>query len=313
MLHSSHLPRLFKENGATVVDFDTNYKGSQVLQNNPYIDNLIHFNDSLVKDKPSSFLDRRWAALSEGYDKFINLYCTLEYKRIAMESQNTYFRDAKWRRDHYSHINYFDAMTDEAGFGGRYHGTIGEIYFSQEEESVVKTYVDERLGNKFKILINLSGSSPQKVFHGAKELAEMVYESYDDAIIITTGDKSCESLDFKIKDSRSVVGKWKIRQVLCLSKYVDCVISYESGLPICSQMLGTPTIQMMTTSSIENHAKYGHNLYPIQSPAWCSPCNKGPYKFLGCPKNVDGNPICVDINLSEIFNRVGLIYANRNA
>ena len=42
------IPRLLKDQGFDVVDFEANHKTFQVLGNNPFIDNLIYFEPALV-------------------------------------------------------------------------------------------------------------------------------------------------------------------------------------------------------------------------------------------------------------------------
>lgn len=311
VLHCSHLPRLFSEAGYTV-DFETNEKGYKVLYNNPYINNLIGLSTDQIKGKTMSWMERHWEMMADGYDRFLNLFGTIENKLVAMEEQNTYFRDKQWRRDNYSHINYFDAMTIEAGFDNRL-GTAGEVYFDYEtEDKIIEEYLS-KYEDRYVVLINIAGSSPQKRFTRAKEVARQIYHNIPRALVITTGDKESRELDFLVNDSRSIVGKWGFRQAMCLAKHVDLVISYESGLPIASQIFGTPTIQLMTTSSIANHVRHVENAYPIQSPVSCSPCNRGPYKFLGCPKNADGYPACIDIPVETIIEKVKVAYDHSNA
>jgi ADP-heptose:LPS heptosyltransferase len=46
IVHCSHLPRLLKDVGFDVVDFETNHKGTQLLLDNPFIDNLFFFEPS---------------------------------------------------------------------------------------------------------------------------------------------------------------------------------------------------------------------------------------------------------------------------
>jgi ADP-heptose:LPS heptosyltransferase len=100
------------------------------------------------------------------------------------------------------------------------------------------------------------------------------------------------------------------RQALLITKYVNCVIGCESGLMIGASMWYTPTIMLMTAASIESHCKYNPNDYSIQSPAYCSPCYKGPYQYRGCPHK-NGNPLCVYFNVVDIINKIKQIYERR--
>jgi ADP-heptose:LPS heptosyltransferase len=308
VLHASHLPRLLKESGKySHITFETNIKGHKILYNNPYIDELVVLDDAIIVGKPMGWLHRHWDMMADGFDEFINLFESIEYELVAMESQNSYFRDDEWRRENYSHINYFDAMSKLAGLST---GHIGEVHFDNTTENdVVKKYLS-KYTNRYTVLINIAGSSPQKRFVHAEAVAKGIYDMIPNALVITTGDKESADLDFRVEDSRSIVGKWGFRQAMCLSQYVNLVISFESGLPIASQMFGTPTIQLMTTSSLENHVQHVKNAYGIQSPVYCSPCNRGPYKFLGCPKTDGGYPKCIDIPTTTILEKVREAYDN---
>ena len=72
-------------------------------------------------------------------------------------------------------------------------------------------------------------------------------------------------------------------------------------------MWNTPTIQLMTAASLINHPKYAKNDYSLQSPAYCSPCCKGPYQYIGCPSK-DGYPLCVYFDVDKIMEQVDKIH-----
>ena len=45
IIHCAHIPKLIKEYySVDILDFETNYNGFHILDNNPYIDNLIFIN-----------------------------------------------------------------------------------------------------------------------------------------------------------------------------------------------------------------------------------------------------------------------------
>lgn len=306
VLHCSHLPRLLKEKGYDYVAFETNTKGYQVLAENPYIDELIHFDPqtSALKNAPISALWKHWAVISQDYDKFINLFRTLEYKHIVMEDMNEFYMNDKFRREKYG-INFFDAQTIEAGYPEEI-GRRGEVHFSDEEINTVEQWIDRR-NSKFNILLNLSGSSLQKRFIQAKDVVEKILKKYKDANIILTGDYCCKEFEFFGDNIESIAGVMPFRQAMCIAQYVDLVITYESGLGIASNIFETPTIQLMTTSSITNHANGAKNDLSLQSPIKCSPCHKGVYSYIGCPSK-NGLPACVYFNVNEIMKKVDVAY-----
>jgi hypothetical protein len=72
-------------------------------------------------------------------------------------------------------------------------------------------------------------------------------------------------------------------------------------------MWDVPTIQLMTAASIKNHCELSKHDYSLQSPLYCSPCYKGPYKYIGCPK-FNNLPKCVFFDSNKIIEKVDEIY-----
>jgi len=309
ILHISHLPRMFKENGYDYVGVSTGYKGYQLLKSNPFIDN-IHFFEPGDRSISEVYYDGRINVLSQLYDKTVNLICSLEENVLSMESQTDYYQDIGIRKKR-GEKNYYDVATELAGFPqllGKYRG---EVFYSDEEVRIVENDLlrEGRFRDKFKVLINLAGSGPHKVFIQAEEVANRITKEFPDAVIFTTGCDLVKELDFKGEGDRirSVVGKKPFRQVLLMAKYMDCVIGCESGLMVGASMWDVPTIQLLTATSKYCHCKYSTKDYSIQSPARCSPCYKGPYKYYGCPKK-GRLPICVYFNVEDILHNVRKIY-----
>jgi len=312
VLHCSHLPSLFKSKGYDYVAFETNHKGYQVLLENPDIDNLIYFDplDNGQNRFSPNRLAAHWNAISEGYDFFLNLVNSLERKYIAMEDMPDYYMDDIHRRKR-GDVNYYDAMTLEAGFDEEVGTQHGKLFFNDKENQIIEDWLTKKeLKDKFVVLINLAGSSLQKKFTQAKELIYMILESYSDAVLITTGDESSKKYSLAGKRIINLEGKWPFRQVMHLAKHVNLTIGHESGMMIASNIHGTPTIQLMTSSSLRNHPNYCENDLSLQSPARCSPCNRGPYRFVGCPSK-GGLPVCVYFDLSKIMRNVEKAYNAR--
>jgi len=307
VLHCSHLPRLLKEKGFDYVAFETNQKGYQILVDNPYIDELISFNPQLpsLKTAPISVLWKHWEIISEGYDKFINLFRTIEHKYLAMEDMNEYYMNDTFRRKKYGGINYYDTQTIEAGYPDDL-GRKGEVHFTDEELNIVEKWVGRR-SKTFNVLVNLSGSSLHKRFVQAKEVCEKILSRYKDAHIILTGDASCEEYAFEGTRIESICGKKPFKQVMCIAQYMDLVITLESGLGVASNLFEVPTIQLMTAADLVNHGDGVKNDLSLQSPAKCSPCHKGPYKYIGCSAK-DGLPICVYFEVDKILEKVDEAY-----
>lgn len=302
MLHCSHLPRLFKEEGYTHVAFETNYKGYQLLAHNPFIDKFFLYEPNPTKGL--FLIKRRWEYLSEGYDKFVNLYGSLEYNVLAMEDMPMYYRNSKARRK-FGAGRYYDISTAWAGLNvDKYKDVKGEVYYTPYEEECVAREMS-RYSDKFKVLINLSGSGPHKYFKQANEVVRRIINEFPETLIITTGDSTApklakEGIEEKVWD---ISEKAPFREALLIAKYCDAAIGCESGMMVGANMWGVPTIQLMTAASIENHGGGMVNDLSLQSPAVCSPCHKGPYKYLGCPR-INGSPACVYFDIEKIMEQV---------
>ena len=329
-IHCSHIPRLLKEReGFDHVTFQYNYKGSLIHKHNPFIDEHIIFEPSLppIYDYPVSFLQKRLKYIAEEgkFDKLIDLQNTLEVGYIAMENMSEYYTDDHYRRSRYGNLNYYDVTTIAAGYP-QHVGMVGELHFTDYEEGFVQRLFEERYQDKFVILINLSGSGKQKYFIDAELIIKTFLARHPDAVCITNGDEDCRKvLDFhgeriinragnfnsdKALDAEGPEG-YPFRQSMLMAKHADLVIGYESGVMVAATLLGAPTIQLMTTASIKNHGGDFPNDYSLQSPLKCSPCQKGPYHYIGCPKlDVLGEkyPACIKFDVDTVLERMEQVY-----
>lgn len=309
IIHMSHLPRLLKDQGFDIVDVETNQKGYQLLYGNPFIDTLTGINPEVIFKEREWLLTKHWQLISQGYDKFINLYGSLEYGLLSMENDPSYYMSSNVRRERYSGINYYDQTTVDAGYKeliGKYRG---EVFFSDAEHTIVKDWL-KKFDGEFTVLVNLSGTGPHKRFVQAAEFIHRILDTYSNVRVITTGSAGCVKWDLKHPRVTSIVGKFPFRQALLISKYVNLVIGCESGLLCGAAMFETPTIMLMTAADIDSHNRYNRNDLSLQSECYCSPCHKGPYKYYGCPHK-DGNPLCVYFDLNKIMEQFDRAYSAR--
>lgn len=306
MVHVTHIPRLLKENGYDFVGFSTGKRGLEILKNNPFI-NQVHYAElgEFTKTLGIEYFNTRLMTIGREYDRVINLNQIIEVGALPGQFQKEYFLDQK-TRDRMGSDNYYDIATKACGFPHRVGKYRGELFFSQSEEEMVDKFLMKFRG-KFKVLINLSGSSPHKVFVQAKEVIDRIMDKYPDAQVFTTGDKLSEGIDSQRKGVIRFSGKMPFRQVLLIAKYVNCVIGTESGMMCGASCHGTPTIQLLTAASKENHVKYADNDFSLQSPARCSPCHKNPYDYWGCPTK-DNYPLCVFFEVDKIMDQVERIH-----
>jgi len=307
IIHCSHLPRLLKEHGYDQVDFETNIKGTQLLACNPFIDNLLFFEPSQHIDayRDLTMMDRHWKEISMGYDLFINLFRSLEFGCVAMEEMPEYYMHQK-ARDWMGKISFYDQTTKWAGFPELMGKYTGEVWYTPEDTKIVEKYM-EKFKDKFVIMLNLTGTTIHKVLLDYKEYIYYVLNKYPDAHIITTGDESCKDMVQNTHRITNIAGKFPFRQAVYIIRYIDCLLTMESGLGVAGSMWGTPSIQIMTSSSLINHPNNCKGDFSIQSPAKCSPCSKGPYKFLGCPHK-DGYPLCVHVDKQQVKDKIDETY-----
>lgn len=327
-IHASHLPRLLKEReGYDYVAFEYNPKGQSIYANNPFIDEHIVF-DPMSKEvagKPLSFLTKRYEQIMERreFTKHFDLYRSIEYGYIAMEDQNAYYASSEERRIKFGSRNYYDQTTVFAGFP-QHVGMKGDLFFTQKEEDFVRRIFSEKYSGKFVIVCNLSGTSKHKLFYNADKIVKAFLDRHSDAVCITMGDEeSRKHLDFSghqivnragvFNDKGEFEGgkAYPFRQSMLMSKYSNLVIGCESGLMVAATLLGAPTVQLMTAASIKNHGGDFKNDYSLQSPAACSPCHKGPYDYIGCPKFEYLNeryPVCIKFEVETVLNRMEQVY-----
>ena len=307
IIHCSHLPRLLKENGYDYVAFETNTKGMQLLACNPFIDKLIFFEPARCLSVYTSpvMMDRYWDELALDYDLFINLYRSLEFAVVAMEEQPQYYMH-QMARDWMGNISFYDQTTKWAGFPelmGKYRG---ELWYTPEERETVEKWM-EKFKGKFTIMMNITGTTIHKILLDHQEYIDFVLAAYPDAEVILTGDDSCNDIIKEQDRVTNIAGKFPFRQAAHIIRYMDCLLTMESGMGVIGNMWGTPTIQLMTSSSRINHPNDAPGDFSLQSPARCSPCSKGPYKFLGCPHK-NGYPLCVHFDKAKVKNQIDETY-----
>ena len=312
LLHASHLPRLIKEHfKVDQLDVETSTRGYQIFQNNPFIDKLTCIKAESMNRET---LFNRWMYLEDEYDLFFNLINSIEVRYCCNETDQRYYRNNKYRRDNCGKTNYYDVMTLAAGLPASYCGTRGELYYPDKEHKQSKEWIEstkKKYDTDWLILVCLSGSSLHKRFEQAESICNKILRKYPKAFIVLTGDKNCEKDEFKHPRILSKVAKWNFRTVMLMAKYFDFVISPETGLVCVSHLWNTPTLQLLTAASWDNHIKYAKNAYWVHADVSCSPCHKNPVKYYGCTMR-KGLPICVvSFNEDSIMNKVEEAYVNR--
>jgi ADP-heptose:LPS heptosyltransferase len=310
IIHMSHLPRMLKDQGASFVGVSTGYKGMQLLKHNPFID-TIHYFEPAARTLAINYWEGRLKVLGQLYDRVVDLTGSLEMNCLMMENQMEYYQGIDIRKK-LGEKNYYDISTEWAGYPelcGKYRG---EIFYTDEEVKMVEHDLlrEGRFKDNFKVLVNLGGSGPHKMFMQGREVAKRILEQFPEAVIFTTGTSEIEELNFTDLDEnrvKTLVGKKPFRQALLMAKYMDLVIGCESGIMCGSSMWDVPTIQLLTATSKYCHTKYSTKDLSLQSQVKCSPCYRGPYKYYGCPK-IKGSPACVYFDVDLIIAQVRKAY-----
>lgn len=311
LLHCTHLPKLIKEYyGVDKLDFETNYQGYQIMQNNPFIDNLIYVDAAKLTDNR---LRKNWDYCQERYDLFFNLIYTIELEYCVNENDSRYYRNDEYRRSNFGNISYYDVMIKACNLPDKYLGTRGQLYYANDDHAEAQKWV-AKTKEKYKaeriVLVNLSGSSLHKKFVQAESVSRKILEKYPNVVVILTGDEHCATQVFEHERVISWVGKRNFRTVALMTKYMDLTISLESGLPLVAHSWDAPCLHLLTAASPENHCKGANNAYWLQAPVACSPCHKNPREYWGCP-TLEKMPACVWFNEDDILNKVEEAFVSR--
>jgi len=283
-IHMSPVIRAFYEDGWEV-SMLYNYKGAQIQTHNPMISHH-HYFEASAKDCTPELRKAHGATLRQAYkefDRFVTLQRTLEGALIYGEGTPEYFWPHWLRRKKSAGICFYDASMIAAGLTDpKYMGRTGEVFFTKEEHNITLDYL-ERFKDKYIILWALRGSMYQKAMYPiAEEICTEFIKMHPETIIITTGDEFCQQWEWDHPQVIHKSDRIPFRQALCMAKYVDLVVTPETGLGIGAGAFGTPKIMLLTAASLTNIVGNDKNDFSLQSPAWCSPCFRAIYNTRNC-------------------------------
>jgi ADP-heptose:LPS heptosyltransferase len=255
------------------VTLNTVDRGFPIIKNNPYIDKILLQEDNLI---PRERLGDYWDAISEGYDKVVNLSETLEVKFLFHPKHDEFRLPIEERRRLSGGANYYDYVLHHAGYTD-IEAPIGELYPDDMEKMMIQNFRNKFHG-QFLILWCLSGSAMHKAWLRAEEAAITFLARHKDVIIITIGDYFTKLIDFAqwAPPGRvlSQVGEWDIRTSMLMTNYVDLVVSPETSILNAAGCYATPKIGLLTHSNKTNLTKYFKNDYSLQAETDCSPCHR---------------------------------------
>jgi ADP-heptose:LPS heptosyltransferase len=244
---------------------NVNKRTEEVLRHNPHISQFIMHDESIPIDE----LEKHWDKVRQEtpHDKYINFSESIECN-VALHPINPEYIYPKWERLARCNRNYYDVSEQWAGLEGC--DKRPEFYYTEEEKQEALKHIKP---DKFNILWALSGSGKQKVYPWAEYVMGQILKDIPDANIITVGDLRCQLLE-TVMDERitNLSGEIPMRISMTMTKFVNLVISPDTGVLHASGCFETPKIGLLGHTNIENITKYFINDYSIEAECACSPC-----------------------------------------
>ena len=253
-----------------------------VIQNNPYIDEFLVQGVNLV---PNAELDTYWKHLSRKYDKTVNLSESVEARFLRVPDRPNYHDPIEKRREECGKTNYYDYALEAGGYNDVVKPR-PELYPTPIEDAM-GAFFRRRFEDKFLVLWCLQGSSMHKCYPFGQDVALEFLQRHKDAMTITVGDDLCRLIEWDHERNLKKSAVWDIRSTLLITKWVDLVISPETGVLNASGCYRTPKIGFLTHSNKTNLTKYFSNDYSMQAEIECSPCHRMIYTEnakADCPK-----------------------------
>ncbi len=270
------------------ITFSVSQRAKEVLLNNPYID-IFHDHD---EDIPADDkLTQYWDNLSQGFDRVINLTESIEGS-ISKSERRSDFHWSKEKRHAECDINFYDRTLELAGYPD-VRVRNGELYWSEEEEKIAKSFRHKHKG-EFMILWGLSGSAFHKTYPYAEYVADAFLKNHKDTVFVTVGDELCRLLEFNLSHTIKKSGQWSIRRSMIMTKYADLVIGTDTGLMHAVGCYGTPKILLLSANTEENLSKYWKNCINLKADVECQPCHRLIFTLNACEHDKDlKSPICM--------------------
>ena len=135
-----------------------------------------------------------------------------------------------------------------------------------------------------------------------------------DSNIIMVGDNKAREMEDAVEcDITKLCCKIPFITSALLTKYVDLVISVDSGVLHASGCYDTPKIALLGNSTKENITKHFRNCYTFEANCYCAPCFKTIFCIEECEKDeLTGSCLCMGqgISLFDIINKVVEIRRN---
>ena len=290
--------RELKMRGYYVI-FNASERGISILKNNPNIDEFIYYETNKVKNTE---LNDYWMDQCKEIrpDLYINFSETIEVKLCTHPNRAEYYLDKEGRAD-LCDKNYYEEtikyVNEQLGWDLDVNEFVKpELYFTKHEEKRAKRLINKK---KYNILICLSGSSISKFYPWNIHLVEEIKRQHPDAHVITTGDDFSVEAENEMSPNVKLCGRVPFRISAALTKYVDLVITPDTGILHAAACYDTSKIALLGQTSKENITKHFTNCYTIEAECFCAPCFRIIYEFEECPKDeTTGACLCMGYGIS---------------
>lgn len=301
MLMISPLIRKLHEDGYAVTLNITPYC-AEVLKNNPYVSNIILQERDAI---PNPDLGAYWQEWMNDYDKYINLSESIEGKLLKVEGRRDFYTIKSWREELCGSTNYFDQTFKLAGYP-EVIGQRPELFFTKAEEKQAQ-FVRSKAKDKFLILWAAKGSSYHKSYPLLAPVLSQWLDAHPDAHVFLAGGPQDKPYGFEHPQVTCMFGEVPIRDVFCLTKYVDLVAGPETSITNASAAYDTPKLILLSHSNHTNLCKYFTNHVCLVPEVPCSGCHQLHYTLESCPcveiKNDKGEamgtyPVCAALGVT---------------
>lgn len=310
---ASVLPGLKKQ--GYHVTFNCKPSTEEVLRHDPNMDEWLIQGTDFV---PNEMLGPYWKALSERYDRVVNLSESVEGLLLTLPGRlnHSYSDDA--RRAIYGRTNYLEHTHNIAAvphdFQAKYFATTSEIE---------KARWDKREMGGPVIVWVINGSSAHKVWPWvhvvvswllARTPAHVVLYADPGPVGVGLSKGIMECLERDGNDMsrvRAIAGEWDIRRSLAFAHVADCVVGPETGPLNAVGMTEVQKVIYLSHSSADNLTRHWVNtitLRPDTMKAPCYPCHRLHFNWDFCNKDeATGAALCASsISPQRVFEAIAL-------
>ena len=287
----SSIIKQLKEDGYYVI-LDTTSRGLQVFQEDPNIDEFIKHDEDMSIEDTIAFWDVQKKEVK--HDRYINFSESIEMN-LALHQSDPLYWEPKWVRKEQCNKNYYEESVRWADMENVPLNPV--LYFTKEEEKAAKVPIQ---ADKFNILWGLSGSGTNKIYPWTEYVMLDLIKKYPHINFITVGDKKCKVLELEHPNVTRLSGSIPMRLSMCMTQYVDLVVSPDTGLLHASGAYNTPKIGLLGHTSIENITKHFIIDYSLEAVCNCAPCFRLIYdQEVQCPRNpITNSPWCLSEGIS---------------